>query len=75
METLRGAGGPEDVPPPACPYQTRGRLLNGTDAVICTRATGSCPLQEVRPMTGGRHTSVCRLRDAVVSDWTNEAGG
>ena len=56
-------GGAEDVPPPACPYQVKGRLLTGADAVICTRAQGSCPLQEVRPMTGGRHTAVCLLRE------------
>ena len=42
-------GGAEDVPPPACPYQVKGRLLTGADAVICTRTEGSCPLQELRP--------------------------
>jgi CBS domain-containing protein len=62
-------GGIEDVPPPACPYQVRGRLLTGGNAVICTRAQGSCPLQELRPVTGGRQTAVCRLREGVVSDW------
>jgi CBS domain-containing protein len=68
-------GGPEDVPPPACPYQMKGRLLTGEDAVICTQAQGSCPLQEVRPMTGGRHTIVCQLREGVVSDWQEVSGG
>jgi CBS-domain-containing membrane protein len=66
---LQGAGGPEEVPPPACPYQVRGRLLTGADAMICTRSPGSCPLQEMRPMTGGRHTAVCQLRGGLVSDW------
>jgi hypothetical protein len=58
----RATGGdPEDDRPPACPYQVKGRLLSGADAVICTRAPGSCPLQELRPMTGGRHTALCQL--------------
>ena len=61
-------GGPEAVPPPACPYRVKGRLLSGEDAVICTRVQGSCPLQELRPMTGGRHTAVCLLRDEPVND-------
>ena len=43
----------------ACPYQVRGRLLNGDEAVICTLAHGSCTFQEVQPTTGGRHTDVC----------------
>jgi CBS domain-containing protein len=72
---LGEAGGAQEVPPPACPYQVRGRLLTGENAVICTRTQGSCPLQEVRPMTGGRHTAVCRLREAVVSDWQEVSEG
>jgi CBS domain-containing protein len=68
-------GSAEDVPPPACPYQVRGRLLTGGNAVICTRTQGRCPLQEVRPMTGGRHTAVCQLREGVVSDWQEVSGG
>jgi hypothetical protein len=72
---LHGAEGREDVPPPACPYQVKGRLLTGGEAVICTRGPGSCPLQELRPMTGGRHTAVCRLREGVVSDWQEVSGG
>ena len=43
--------------------------------MICTRAQGSCPLQELRPMTGGRHTAVCLLRDGPVSDWQQVSGG
>jgi CBS-domain-containing membrane protein len=69
---LQEDGNTEGVPPPACPYQVKGRLLTGADAVICTRSPGSCPLQEMRPMTGGRHTAVCRLGEEAVSDW---AGG
>jgi CBS domain-containing protein len=72
---LQGSRDAEDVSPPACPYQVKGRLLTGADAVICTRTPGSCPLQEVRPMTGGRHTAVCRLREGVVSDWQEVSGG
>jgi CBS domain-containing protein len=68
-------GGAEDVPPRACPFQVKGRLLTGEDAVICARAPGSCPLQEVRPMTGGRHTAVCRLQGGAVSDWQQVSGG
>jgi CBS domain-containing protein len=67
-------GGAADVPSPACPYQVKGRLLTGDEAVICTRAPGSCPLQELRPMTGGRHTAVCLLRDELVSEW-HQVGG
>jgi CBS domain-containing protein len=72
---LAEAQGGAEGAPPACPYQVRGRLLTGADAVICTLAPGSCPLQEVRPTTGGRHTSVCRLGEGVVSDWQEVSGG
>jgi nucleotide-binding universal stress UspA family protein len=66
-EAERGAArGAARDEPPACPYRVRGRLLTGVDAAICTRALGSCPLQEVRPMTGGRRTAVCLLRDGPV---------
>jgi CBS domain-containing protein len=71
---VQGAGGPEDVPPPACPYQVKGRLLTGADGLICTLPPGSCPLQELRPMTGGRHIAVCQLREGVVSDWQEVSG-
>jgi CBS domain-containing protein len=54
---------------PACPYQTTGRLLTGEEAVICTLGVGSCPIQSVQPMTGGRHTPVCLLPHDVVADW------
>ena len=64
-----GAQGAEDVPLPACPYQVKGRLLTGEEAVICTLAEGSCPLQEMRPTTGGRHTAVCLQRNGVLPDW------
>lgn len=59
----------EDVPLPDCPYQVKGRLLNGDQATICTLSAGSCPRQEVLPMTGGRHTTVCLLPRGVRSDW------
>jgi CBS-domain-containing membrane protein len=72
---LQAASGPEHVPPPACPYQERGRLLTGEDAVICARSPGSCPSQEMRPMTGGRHTAVCRMRECVGGDWPGIAAG
>ena len=68
-------GAAEDAPPPACPYQVKGRLLTGEDAVICTRPQGSCPLQELRAMTGGRHTALCLLRGGPVSDWQQVSGG
>lgn len=61
--------GAEDVPLPACPYQVKGRLLTGEPAVICTLAEGCCPLQEVRPTTAGRHTTVCRQPTGVLCDW------
>jgi CBS domain-containing protein len=72
---LPAAGGLEAVPPPACPYQVKGRLLTGENAVICMQAPGSCPRQEVRPTSGGRHIAVCQLREGAVSDWQEAAGG
>ena len=72
-DLLRWAGedGPGAEPRPirTCPYQTQGRLLNGQEAVICTRAEGECPLQVMQPTTGGRHTAVCRMPHDVLSDW------
>jgi CBS-domain-containing membrane protein len=64
-----GAHGAEDVPLPACPYQTKGRLLSGEEAMICVLAEGDCRLQEIRPTTGGRHTAICRLPKGSVSKW------
>jgi hypothetical protein len=63
------APGAEEGPIPACPYQEKGRLLTGEEAVICTLAEGSCPWQTTRPTMGGRHTSNCRLPSGVLSDW------
>jgi CBS domain-containing protein len=48
-----------------CPYEVRGRLLNGDEAVICTLTHGSCPLQVEQPTTGGRHTETCERREAA----------
>jgi len=59
----------------ACPYQVRGRLLTGEEAVICIRGPGSCPLQELRAMTGGRHTAVCMLPEGLVGDGQEVSGG
>jgi CBS domain-containing protein len=55
------AGCPETVVGPAltCPYQVRGRLLTGHEAVICTLADGSCPFQRLQPTLGGGHIGVC----------------
>ena len=50
-----GCPGAADGPALACPYQVKGRRLTGEETVICTLAEGGCPLQEVRPLTGGRH--------------------
>jgi CBS domain len=66
---LGEARGAVDVPRPACPYQVKGRLLTGEDAVLCTRTQGSCSLQEMRPVTGGRRTVVCLLSDGLASEW------
>jgi CBS-domain-containing membrane protein len=44
-------------------------LLTGEEAVICTLAAGSCPLQVMRPTTGGRETAVCLLPTGVLYDW------
>jgi CBS domain-containing protein len=59
--TEEGGHGARKTPIPACPYQTKGRLLTGEEAVICTLAEGNCPLQVMRPLTGGRHTTLCTL--------------
>jgi CBS domain-containing protein len=59
---------------PRCPYQIKGRLLTGEEAVICTLAEGACPLQAVRPLTGGRHAAVCLWPDGVFTDWQPEGG-
>jgi CBS domain-containing protein len=64
-----GGHGAESVPLATCPYEVKGRLLTGDEAVICTMAEGCCPLQEMWPTTGGRHTMVCRQPSGVLSDW------
>jgi CBS domain-containing protein len=64
-----GAKGLEDGPLAACRYQVKGRLLTGEEAVICILAPGSCPRQEIRPTTGGRHTAVCLLPTGALPDW------
>jgi CBS-domain-containing membrane protein len=64
--------GAKETPIPACPYQVKGRLLTGEEAVICTLAEGLCPLQVMRPITGGRHTALCTLTSAGRSDWQQE---
>ncbi len=51
-----------------CPYQTEGRLLTGEEALICTLAWGSCPWQEMRPLTGGRCAEVCLRPPDVAPD-------
>jgi CBS domain-containing protein len=56
-----GRRGKEQVPIPACPYQVKGRLLTGEEAVICTLAEGACPLQVMRPTVGGRYTALCSM--------------
>jgi CBS-domain-containing membrane protein len=53
----------------ACSYQEKGRLLTGEEAVVCTLAEGSCPLQVMQPTTGGRHVAVCLQPTGVLSDW------
>jgi CBS domain-containing protein len=57
----------------ACSYQMKGRLLTGEEAVVCTLAEGSCPLQVMRPTTGGRHVAVCLQPTGVLSDWQQVA--
>jgi predicted transcriptional regulator len=46
-----------------CPYQVRGRLTTGQDAVICILAHGNCPFQVEQPTTGGRHMDVCMRKE------------
>jgi CBS domain-containing protein len=57
----------------ACSYQMKGRLLTGEEAIVCTLAEGSCPLQVMRPTTGGRHIAVCLRPTGVLSDWQQVA--
>ena len=64
----KGGRDKEEVAIPVCPYQVQGRLLTGEAAVICTLAEGSCPLQVVRPTTGGRHTTLCTRSSRIPSD-------
>lgn len=64
--------GVKEVPIPACPYQVKGRLLTGEEAVICTLAEGLCPLQVMRSTIGGRHTALCTLSSAGHSDGQQE---
>jgi CBS domain-containing protein len=70
-ERACGAG---DGPTPVCSYQVKGRLLTGEEAVICTLAAGACPLQVMRPTTGGRETAVCLLPTGVHCDWQQLPG-
>jgi hypothetical protein len=56
---------------PTCPYQVRGRLLNGADAVICTLAHGRCAFQVEQPTTGGRHTDVCARQETAALPYPN----
>ena len=64
-----GGSGAEDVPMSACPFQSKGRLLSGQEAMICVLEDGSCRFQDGLPTTGGRHTSVCLLPRGEVSKW------
>jgi CBS-domain-containing membrane protein len=64
-----GCPTPANGSPPTCSYQVKGRLLTGEEAVICTLAEGSCPLQEMRPGTDGRHTAICLQPRGVLADW------
>jgi CBS-domain-containing membrane protein len=64
-----GCPTPANGSPPTCSYQVKGRLLTGEEAVICTLAEGSCPLQEMRPITDGRHVAICRQPHGVLADW------
>jgi CBS domain-containing protein len=64
-----GCPGPAEGPDPTCSYQVKGRLLSGEEAVICTLAEGSCPLQQMRPGTNGRHSAVCLQPSGVLTDW------
>jgi CBS domain-containing protein len=63
-----GGHGLDDSGLPVCPYQLKGRLLTGEEAMICKLAEGSCAWQEMRPTTGGRHAAVCCIPDDVRSD-------
>jgi CBS domain-containing protein len=63
----------ENVPLPVCPFQVKGRLLTGEETVICTLAEGTCPLQQMRPTTSGRHTAVCLQPGGVLTDWQQVA--
>jgi CBS domain-containing protein len=64
-----GAPGADEAPVAACPYQRKGQLLAGEQAVICILSDGNCPWQMTRPTTGGRHTDICRLPTGALSDW------
>jgi CBS domain-containing protein len=61
--------GAEGISLPCCPYQVKGRLPTGEEAVICILAQGNCPLQKMWPWSGGRHVAVCRQPGGVLCDW------
>lgn len=67
--TDEGATGAEQVPLQVCPYQVKGRLITGEDAMICTLAEDSCPWQEMRPGIGGGHTAVCLRGGDTPPSW------
>jgi CBS domain-containing protein len=52
-----------------CPYQVKGRLPTGEEAVICTLAEGACPMQVMRPLSAGRHIAICLLPDGICPNW------
>jgi CBS-domain-containing membrane protein len=56
---------PKAVVGVTCPYQVRGRLLNGDEALICALSHGSCGYQSEIPTTGGRHTEVCTRQESA----------
>jgi CBS domain-containing protein len=67
--TQEGALGADDSPPPACPYQEKGRLLTGEEGVLCVLSEGSCPWRVEQPSTGGRHAALCLLPGGVSGAW------
>ena len=60
------AGCPEITVGPglSCPYQVRGRLLTGDEAMICILARGSCPFQADHPTIGGACMEICMRPNA-----------
>lgn len=64
-----------EPPVRTCPYQQHGAPLGLEDETLCILELGACPLQVIRPLTGGRHAAVCLAPQEVLCDWQQDVEG